>query len=112
MSAITEQIRAEHRLDTGGGCICGAKHPGGKGWWSKHIATVTEAATRAETPDLPTRDEVAYEIEVYASDLLDQASALLAGELTTDQGRDLRQIYRGLRIAARIARGGAGGQES
>jgi len=58
------------------------------------------------------REIVAHEIETYAADLRDQATALLTGELTTDQGRDLMQIYRGLRIAARIARGGAGGQES
>lgn len=51
------------------------------------------------------RELVAHEIEVYAADLRDQATALLTGELTTDQGRDLMRIYRGLTIAARIARG-------
>lgn len=52
-----------------------------------------------------TGELVAHEIEVYATDLRDQATALLTGELTTDQGRDLMRIYRGLTIAARIARG-------
>lgn len=99
MSALTDRIAAVHAIfaqhnhveDGEVVCECEARLKGIDAY-TRHVAEVTTEA-------------VAREIEAQSADLRDQATALLTGELTTDQGRDLMRIYRGLTIAARIARG-------
>lgn len=46
MSYITDQVTAEHCMTSTSGCTCGAMRLGGS--YTRHVAIVTEAATRAQ----------------------------------------------------------------
>ena len=85
MSALTDQIAAEHMPTRTSACTCGGMRLGE--CYPRHIATVTEAAVR---------EQVARDIETARS----EAAARIAES-------HLPAWQEALANAARIARGGA-----